>query len=180
MEVRFRQSPYSVRFEWVDRGGPASSVTYVAGRWMKDGQEHALIHPSGLLGLLVPRGVKRDIHGPDMREASAHGIDEFGFLKTLDAILEVCDRASARDELELRYAGRDAHDDRASLVIERRLPYDGSSEDYPNRRLRILLDAEWLLPVACYGYADEGAQELVGSFTTTDVRLNVGLGEDDF
>lgn len=180
MEILFREDPYSVDMRWSRNPGPAKRVNYVAGRWIDKGRKLALIEPSGVLGLLVPGGVRHDIHGPEVRKAARRTIDQFGFKNTIDLIIKYCEIAQGDPGYELRYVGHGTVDGRSTYVLERRLPYTEPNKPYPDRLLVIHIDREWLLPTACYTYADEAREELLGSYVTTSVELNVGLTDEDF
>jgi hypothetical protein len=60
------------------------------------------------------------------------------------------------------------------------LPYDGPEGTYPDARMVLHLDQEWLLPTAVYSYADHEGKDLLGSYVFTKVRLNPGLTDDAF
>lgn len=178
--IRFRESPYSVEMRWVHNPQGAKRISYVAGRWISRGRQLALIIPSGLAGVLVPLGVKLDIHGPEVRAASTRSIDQFGFLRTLDRIIDVSKRAAGQADYELRFVGEGTLDDRPSLVLERKLPYEGPSGRFPDRSAVMYIDREFLVPLGVWTYADDAKSVPLGSFVTTSVEFNVGLGDSDF
>ncbi len=180
IEILYREKPYSVDMRWLKKADHAKRVSYVAGRWERRGRELALIVPKGVLGMLTPVGVKLDIHGPEMRAASARPIDEFGFKKTLDRIIERCEKAAGDPRYGLRFVGSGELDNRPCYVIERRLPYGDGEGEYPDRLLVIYIDREWLVPTGCFSFADDGGENPLGSFVTTDVAFNVGLADSDF
>jgi len=62
----------------------------------------------------------------------------------------------------------------------RHLPYTGPDGESPDARLVVHLDQEWLVPVACYSYADTNEQTLLGSYETTQIDLNPGFTSDTF
>ena len=74
----YREKPYSVDMRWLKNAERATRVSYVAGRWVQRGRETALIVPNGLLGLLAPGGVKRDIHAPEVRAVSRRSVGQVG------------------------------------------------------------------------------------------------------
>ncbi len=180
MEVSFRENPYSVDMRWVRNPGLAKRINYVAGRWNDKGRELALIEPAGFLGLFVPGGVRRDIHGWAARSAARRTIDQFGFSNTLAFIIKYCEMAQDHPDYDLQYVGRGRFDGRDTYVFERRLPYTEPDKPYPNRLLIIHVDCEWLVPTACYGYADDERETLLGRYTTSSVEINVGLTARDF
>ncbi len=178
--VRFRESPFSVDMRWIRNPGLARRVTYVAGRWSDDGREFALIDPHGVFGLLFPRGVKRNIHGPEMRRAARRTLDQFGFRNTLDMIIGDCETARGDPGYSLGYVGQGMVDGRSTLFFDRRLPFTSPDQPYPDRRLIVGIDRLWLVPTSVHAYADDAGRELLGSYVTTDVELNVGLTDADF
>lgn len=180
IDIRFRESPYSVDMRWVHNAIHATRVNFVKGRWRRGDREMALIVPAGLLNLVAPAGVKLDIHATELRKASSRSIDDFGFKRTLESIISRCEKAAGESEFNLRVVGVGTYDGRECIVLERRLPYDGPGGAYPDRLFIMYIDREWRVPLACYAYADDEATGLIGSYETTDVRLNVGLDDDDF
>jgi hypothetical protein len=177
--VRFRQDPLSVDFRWLRNPGLARRVTYVAGRW-NDGRELASIEPHGLIGVFLPREVKRPIHGVEMRRASRRTIDQFGFKSTLDLIIQHAEMAKDDPRYSLRYLGKGDVGGRPAYILERRLPLTRIDQPYPDRVLIVGIDEQWLIPTACHAFTDDHGQSLLGSYVTTAVELNVGLTDADF
>lgn len=180
MRVDFRESPFSVDMTWLRNPERAQRVSYVKGRWSRDGKEYCHIEPSGVLALLAPAGVKRDIHAPEIKAASRRTIDLFGFRNTLDLIIKFADMAQGDPRYAMKYKGTDTLNGRPSYVIERYLPYTLMDQPYPDRLLVIYIDCEWLVPTGCFAYADDERVQLLGSYVTTDVQFNVGLTDADF
>ncbi len=180
MQVLYRANPVSVDMRWIRNAGIAKRVNYVAGRWVEDGQNLFFIELTGVLGLIAPNGVRRDIHSPEAKRAARGSIDQFGFKNTLDRIIETSDAAKDDPQYDMRYIGRSEFGGRPTYYFERRLPFAQTADVYPERLLQLHIDREWLVPTACIGYADEERKKLVGSYTMTDVEMNVGLGDDDF
>lgn len=179
-QVAFRQEPFSVDMRWVRNADRARRVSYVAGRWSREGREFALVEPAGFLSLLVPSGVKRDIHAGEMAASSRRSIDQFGFRNTLDLIIKFCELAKADPAFELRYVGLAMFGDRPSYVLERRLPASPIDQPFPDRILVIYIDREWLVPTGCFAYADDARRQLLGSYVSRSVEFNVGLTDADF
>jgi hypothetical protein len=180
IDVLFREEPYSVDMQWVKNPGPARRVNYVVGRYVEQGRDLATIKPAGVAGLLFPAGIRRDIHGPEVRAASRRSIDQFGFKNTLDLIIKYCELGQSEPGYSLGYVGTGLLHDRPCYLIERRLPYTGEEGPYPNRLLVIYVDFEWLVPTGCFAYADDAGQELLGSYVLTNVEFNTGLNDENF
>jgi len=178
--IRFQEQPFGVDMRWIENTARASRVTYQEDRWVENGRQMAYVQPSGFLGLLAPHGVKRYIHGPAMMAESRRPVDNFGFKNTLDLIIGDCERFQDEPDYELWYAGLSTFAERPCYVIERRLPYEGEDGPYPNRRLTVYIDREWLVPLGTLAYADDAGADLLGSYVLTDVEFNVGLTDADF
>ncbi len=180
IEIRYREKPYSVDMHWVENARRAARVTYVAGRWQDDDRALALVKPSGLLGLLAPAGVKRDIHSSDMNRESRRPVDQFGFRNTLELIMKYCRLAKDDPQYGLCYVGQADLDKRPTYVFERHVPYDAQDDTYPDRLLVVHIDCEWLVPTGTFAYADDAKTELLGSYKLTDAEFNVDLTDVDF
>lgn len=178
--IKFRENPYSVDMRWLGNTAGASRISYVKDRWVKDGRQLALVVPSGLGGLVLPGGIKLDIHGREFRKSASRSVDEFGFRKTLERAISLCESARDHPEYELRYAGRNEHAGRPQYAIERRLPFSEGDSRFPDRLTVFFIDAEWLVPKAVWSYADEEKRQLLGEFITSDETFNVGLTDQDF
>ncbi len=178
--IRFREQPFSVDMRWTKNPQQATRVNYVAGRWQRGARDLALIYPSGLAGLLTPAGVRLDIHAPEVRAASRRPVDDFGFRRTMELIIENCQKARGDSAYDLRYIGEGEIDSRPCLVLRRLLPYQGPQGPFPDRLLLIYVDREWLVPTGCFSFTDDAGEQPLGTYVTTDVKINVGLTDQDF
>jgi hypothetical protein len=179
--VKFRSQPYSVNMEWLRNAGDAAHVVYVEDRWHnKKGEEMAWCKPAGAIAKIFISKIQQPINGKRAGKASRRTIDQFGYANTLDLIIHYSEKAAAEGLLDLRYAGTGSIDGRPTYVFERLLPYTGEEQPYPDRLLVTHIDQEWLLPTACFSYADDEGQELLGKYLLTDASFNVGLTDADF
>jgi len=182
IDVRFRESPFSVHFRWLRNAGLAKEADYIAGRRRDDkGRELALFKPAGLLGVLAPT-VLRPIDGPEAKRSSRRRLDQFGFKNTLDLVIRYSRQVVGREDegYGLHYAGRGTVDGRDTYIFERRLPYTGEGGPFPDRLLIVHINTEHLVPLACVAYADDAGDELLGSYVMKSPRFNVGLTDADF
>jgi len=179
IEVQFRESPFSVLMKWVENADKCSRVLYVADRWVKEGQQYAVVEPGAIAKLFVPY-VMRPIHGEDALKSSRRTIDQFGLRNSLALTLKYCRLARDKKILDLRFLGTDKIDGREPLVFERHLPYTGENGAWPDRVLILHLDKELLVPVLCVAYADEGKTQLLGEYSTTKIKLNTNLSDSVF
>lgn len=181
IRVRYRESPLSVYMEWVDQVDSIRRATYVSGRHVdSDGREQAVVEPAGALVRLVASEVKIPIHGKRARAASRRTIDEFGFRYALDQIVSDNREFAAAGVIQWEPVRAGRVGQRPTLVLVRHLPYEGPEGPYPDARLEVHLDREWLLPVELRSYADPAGEVLLERYTTLDVVLNPGLADADF
>jgi Protein of unknown function (DUF1571) len=181
ISVRFRERPYSIDMTWISNALGANRALYVQSQWKDSkGRELGWFKPSGaIIKLIVPK-TQQPIHGRHAKAASRRTIDQFGFRQTLGLLLKFTERAFAEDVLDIAFVGEAAIEGRPTFVFERRLPYTGEKGTYPDALLRYHIDQEWLVPTACYSFADDAGKKLLGSYVTTDVQFNVGFTDDDF
>ena len=182
IDARYRADPLSVYMIWRRGAGQTRRALFIDSQAFvdRDGQRLARVEPAGVLIRLIISDVMAPIHDARARKASRRAIDEFGFRSSFALIERVNELAAAQNELDLRFEGEGAVDGRATIILVRRLPYAGPDGRYPNARLVLHLDQEWLLPTAIYTYADREGRELLGSYLYTRVNLDPGFGEDDF
>jgi hypothetical protein len=179
--VHFRQQPFSVDMKWLENPVQAKRALFVEDAWMDDdGSPLAWFQPAGaILKLFVPQ-IQQPIHGRRAKSASRRSMDQFGFGQTMYLIMKYIEHGRENGVLDLRFVGVGSMHDRPTLVFERYLPYNGTEEPYPDALLRFHIDEEWLVPTACYSYADRDGESLLGSYVMTDVQFNVGLTDDHF
>ena len=180
IKVMFREKPFSVRFEWIKNADKCDRVLYVKDRWIKDGQQMAVVEPGPLARLFV-RYLMQPIHGELARKTSRRTIDQFGLRNSLTLALKYCKLAREMNvPFEFTYEGKGEVDHRETLVFKRRLPYTGEDGFWPDRVLVIHVDKELLFPTLCLCYADDDQQVLLGKYMTTDIRPNVNLPDSTF
>ena len=124
--------------------------------------------------------IKQPIHGHRAKAASRRSLDQFGFRRTLELILRYVRRGQQDGTMRLEYVGHGEIGGRPTYVFERRFPFTGDEEPYPDALLRYHIDQEWLVPTGCFSYADDKGTKLLGSYVLTDVEFNVGLEEQHF
>lgn len=183
IEVRYRSAPRTTYMLWRANASGARRALYIPGdaRFVdSSGQPVARVEPNGTLVRLITTDVFVPIHGPDAKKASRRTIDECGFAASFALLEKFNGVAEARGVLDLKYGGEGEVDGRPTYTIVRNLPYTGPDCPYPDARMVLHLDQEWLLPVAIYSYADTGQKQLLGSYVFTKVELNPGFGDDAF
>jgi hypothetical protein len=181
IKVLYREQPQSVHMTWIRNTDRVRRACYVKGRLVNErGEEEALIEPAGPIARLFVGELKVPIHGPEARKSGRFTIDQFGFHAVLDRLLRENERYTALGGVKWSYEGTGAVDGRPTHVLVRQLPYAGPGGDFPDARLVVHLDQEYLWPVAIHSFADRQERELLGSYVTTRVELNPGLTDGDF
>lgn len=181
IKVLYRNEPQSVLMTWVRNQDRVRRAVYVEGKLVdSDGAERALVEPSGALVRLAAKKLAIPIHGALARASSRRTIDQFGFSAMFKLMESVNKLALDRGVLDIRYEGQGSVDGRPTYVLVRHLPYSGPDGEFPDARLVLHLDQEWLLPVAIYSYADREEKELLGSYVLTSVKLNQDFDDETF
>jgi len=182
VEVRFRQTPLAIYMIWRQNASQAKRVLFKDDPAFIDGEGNKLARaePAGAVVRLFVRDIFMPINGEHARRASRRTIDECGFGPIFDLWERYNAKARAEGVLDVRFGGVGEVDGRPTFIVIRRLPYSGEGGAYPDAKLVMHLDQEWLLPVAIESYADESGQELLGRYVFTQVELNPGLTEADF
>ena len=181
IEVLFRDQPLSVFMKWRRNPDQCRRALYVADRYVdKKGKQLALVEPNGAIVRLFIKKTKIAINGSRSKKASRRTIDQFGFKSTLKLLADYNRLAEERGVLTMLYEGEGSIDGRPTFVVVRHLPYTGPDCGFPDARMVIHFDQEWLLPVAVYSWADLDERKLLGSYVMTQVRLNPGFSDSDF
>jgi hypothetical protein len=181
IQVRFREMPFSVLMEWTRNAGDAKRVLYVQGLWQNnDGEDLAKIEPQGAIARLLVRSVALPISGSTAKAQSRRTIDKFGFGNALKLIIDYAAAAVQTGQGSLVYAGQGELEGRPTWILKRTLPYTADGGDWPDRILIVHIDREWLLPIACYTYADDAQETMLAKYEFSNVRLNTGLTPKDF
>lgn len=181
VEVRYRANPRSVYMTWVGNTDQVKRALYVKGRNVgKQGEERVLVEPAGALIRLVVDEVSIPVCGKRARKTSRHTIDQFGFHSTLERINRDNERFAREGVLNWSYEGEGVVDGHPTYILVRHLPYAGPTGPYSDARLVLNLDQERLLPLSINSFADEQGRVLLGSYVTTQVKLNPGFGEVAF
>ncbi len=171
IQVRFREMPFSVLMEWTRNPGDARRVLYVNGLWRNDrGDSLAKIEPEGAIARLLVKSVMLPIHGSNARAASRRTVDLFGFANAMQLIIHYTQVAIQTGEGGLVYAGEGQVEGRRTWILKRTLAYSGDGGPWPDRVLIVHIDREWLLPVACYTFADDARQVVLARYVFSSVQ----------
>jgi len=103
-------------------------------------------------------------------------ITDFCFRNALVSILQVSREGERTGTIHRKFEGVADVGGRPCLVVMRAI--DEPWRDDISHRMRIFIDRDLLLPIRLEGYDGDGA--LMWEYQFDDVRLNVGLGDEDF
>ena len=169
IEVMFREKPFSLFMKWQQNAGKIDKLLYVEGQ--NDNQ--MLVHPTGLFAGI--KSVKKDPREKEIKQANLSTPDEFGFCRFMKSLLDVSQTAQKNGDLKTKYLGEKKVEGRRCLILERTLP---EKKQYPNARLVLEFDVEYLLPVSitCYDWRDN----LLARYAFKNLKFNVGLTPNKF
>lgn len=180
--VTYSEAPHSVFMRWQSGADQAKRVLwrnhpdYVS----SSGEKLAKVEPNGAIVRLLVSEVEMPIHGARAKKASRAPIDQFGFRRALELFRADNARGESEGVLDLRYEGDGEVDGRPTFKLVRYLPFEGDGGPWPNAKLIMHVDQEWLLPTAVYGYTDRDGRNLLCSYVYTDITLNPDLDENAF
>lgn len=167
--LKFKK-PFMVYMKWIGGADNGREALYVKGRY--DGR--MLVHLGGMINYLAPSFLINPQGVLAMRR-NLRPISESGLGNTIQLLAEVCDKARACGDLEVRYAGRGEIGGRPTQKFERLLP---PGKGYPAHRTLLELDAETGYPLSVISYGWNG--ELLEKYLYNDLRVNIGLADGDF
>lgn len=172
IQVKFKESPFSVVLAWVKNAPQGDRVLYVEG--LRDNQ--MIVRPTnGFLRSLTGGSVLREPDGAEAMQSTLRPVNMFGFKRGLENLLEVYRAARDHGELREEFGGYYDVEGRKTVKLVRYLP---ATRDYPAWRTDVYIDLEYLLPVRIEGYNWD--KKLSSSYTYRDVKFNIGLTDDDF
>ena len=183
VEVRFRKSPLSIYMLWQGNPSQAKRALYLMDdpAYMdEEGHKLARVEPAGAIVRLFVRDIFLPIEGNHARKASRRTIAECGFGSTFELLERFNTIAREKGVLDIHFGGKGEVDGRPTYVIVRYLPYNGEEGPYPDAKMVLHLDQEWLLPVAVESFNDHAGTKLLGRYVFTEIELNPGLSDQDF
>lgn len=170
IEIKFKESPFSVVFHIVRNAGAADKIIFVEGA----NDNKFLAHPTGLAGLLISK-VSRSVDDAQAAKASLRRVDQFGFARSLRSLLEQYESADESGDLTQEFLGTGEVDGRPTMVLSRILP---PKPEYPYNKVVIHLDQQYLVPTATFCYNSQG--QLAAKYIFSNIEFNTGLNDEDF
>jgi hypothetical protein len=169
VDVKFLAHPYSVAMHWTKNAPISDRLLYVEGA----NDDNLLLRPKGMLSWMGT--VRRKPDSPQVMANTLHPVTMFSFERGLESMLKVDRVAAERHEFKSEFLGYKTVADRLTLVLQRDLP---ACNNYPAARTLIYIDPKLLVPVAVEAW--DWDDQLISRYVYKDVRMNVGLTEDDF
>ncbi len=166
MLMKCRYAPFSIYFKW--QKGPKSGreVIYSEGKY-----ENKLVGHQ----FPLPVNIKLVPDSADALKESLRPVTMAGFRTTVDSILKVTQQAKQAGDVRLLNVNEDTYNGRPAYCLVRMLP---KKTNYPSFLLYAYIDKETMAPVhiATFNWDDD----LVSSYTFSDVKLNAPLTDADF
>lgn len=165
------QKPFRVYLRWLPGAHGGREALYVEGA---NGNKVLIHEPDGIARfftfLLDPGGWR-------ILQESRYPFTEIGIGRLIERIAQDARRAWSKGELRLIDRGTSTIKGREVLEVEGILPRDPRA-GYSYYRSTLSIDREFGLPVKASIY--DWDNRLVGTYAYTDLRLNLGLGNEEF
>jgi len=169
ISIMFREKPFSIFMHWQKNAARIDKMLYVEGQ----NDNKMVVHPTGFFSWF--KSVKKDPTGKDAKKASLRSCDKFGFHRSMDSLLDIYKTANNKGDLKFKYLGRTKIDNRPCIAIERILP---KNKGYPNARMVIEIDLEYLLPVSIASYNWDN--QLLAKYIFHNLKFNNGFTNAKF
>ncbi len=170
MQMKLRESTFSVYLKWIADPSKGQEVIYVDGLY----DSKAVVHPSGFIGILF-RKVPIDPTSKLALKHSRRPLTNAGMANMLRLIIPQCEAAQDAGDLQLTYEGLRDQGGRPAHVFKRILP---NKNDYPCSVLTIYVDREYMACVRTDAYDWDGG--LLSQYIYSDLVINPGLTDLDF
>ena len=180
VEVKFKESPFSVGMKWLENAGRGDRVLFIEGKY--DGM--MLVRPSGLIARTLVPTARRQPDGRDARKSTLRPVNTFGFKRGMASLLAVYRKAKQRGELVQSFGGYAEVAGRKTMVLVRRLPDRQEYRRTAAPLTRTYIDLDYLVPIMIDGVEHEGlgdnGEGMLCRYVYENVKFNVGLTSDDF
>jgi hypothetical protein len=169
----FRESPFSVRMEWLEGGGRAKIMLYPA----DDRLDQLAVVPASEIARKIIPVAKKSLTDNEVRAAARYPANEFGLNNGTIRLHSVWQVAKEKGTLRTRYDGVKPIDElngRQCHVLHRDCL---SPEEEGLTEVTVLFDAESLLQA---GVILKAGDELIGYYYFRDLALNPKYGDGHF
>lgn len=169
IDVKFRACPFSVMMAWKKNPPQGDRVLYIEGMY----GDNMLVRPANALARAIAPTVKRKPDSPDARRSALKTVDEFGFEKSLENLLQVYRLADQRAELREELGDDTQVHGRPAFTLIRHLP---KQDDYPAARTITYIDQEYLVPIMVEGFGWNN--EFICRYVFKDLDFKVMADEE--
>jgi hypothetical protein len=169
----FRESPFSVRMEWLEGGGRAKIMLYPA----DDRLDQLAVVPANELARKIVPVAKKNLTDSEVRAAARYPANEFGLNNGTIRLHRVWQVAREKGTLRTRYDGIKPIDElngRPCHVLHRDCL---SPEEEGLTEVTVFFDAETLLQA---GVILKASEELIAYYYFRDLALNPKYGDGHF
>ncbi len=177
-KVLVRSQPFSVYMKFISPDQcEGREILYVDGQYnnriivTKGGPRPTIAH--------ITRAILPD--SELAASSTTHKITEFGVSAMMKQLLEVAEYAEQFPDCQIEFIEGASVDNRPCTVIQVR--HEPQSEAFPFYFAQIFIDNQWQVPVrfVCYDWPKPGQKpELIGEFTYTDIKRNIGTTDYTF
>ncbi len=184
IEVRYRSEPReTIYMIWKKNVDQVRRALYINGHRdyvNRKGEKLARVEPNGAIVRLFTRDVMIEIDGSRARKASRRSIANCGFAGTFRLLDRFNSIASKNGDLDYRYEGEGTIDGRPTFVLVRYLPKKRGRIRYPDGKMIMHVDQEYLVPTAVFSYADRQGTVLQGSYQFINIDMDPRFTDRDF
>jgi len=172
VQVKYKESPFSVAMHWTRNAPLGDRVLYVEGK----NDNNMLVRPANKFLLMLAGGaVSRKPDGPEAMRNTLRPVNLFGFRKGMEDLIKVYCEARDAGHLKEVFGGFAEVAGRKTIVLERYLP---AADNYPAWKTVLYIDPEFLVPICIEGY--DWDKRFSSRYVFENIRFNTGLTDDDF
>ncbi|NOZ21526.1 MAG: DUF1571 domain-containing protein [Planctomycetes bacterium] len=168
VEMKFRYKPFSVYMIW-QNPHKGREVIYHEGKYENDVVGHQRVGFLNFSKRTAPKSA-------EALKLSRRPITQAGFHNAIRLIVEKTELGKKNNEILISYLGEEVWNNRPVHVICRM--FTKQRPEYPVYMGVFYIDKQLMIPVKVVGY--DWDHRLIGLYTYTNVKLNVGLTDKDF
>lgn len=165
--VKYKK-PAHYYFRWNSGIARGREVIFVHGRY----NDKLVAHPGGIFKQMT---LRLDPEGYLAMRENRHSLKSSGMEKIIALISSNVALARSKGLDVIHYIGEERFDGKPATVVEGRFPEE---EGFYARRIRLYFCPTVKLPLKVSIY--DGSGELVEAYEFHDLKINVGLSDDDF
>jgi hypothetical protein len=169
IDFKFRNKPFSIFMEWTKNAGKTDRMLFVKGQ----NNDKMVVHPRGLLAWIT--SVERNPKDKGVLKTSLRTCDQFGIRNLLNRVTGLYEGNAKDKGFTAKYIGTEEIDKRPCIVLETVMP---NNEISPTRRLILVVDREYRLPVSITSLDEKG--NLISKYSYTALSFNNDLKDKDF